>query len=124
MANIPVTFRNTVTVGIREAEVPDAAFDDGMNNGSCAPGVGIATDVTDLDESLPSWTLLDQFEVARTPQVNQLIGGNGLNDGVEGNGSGDAQFIIGVGNSASGDGSITPNGTANLVTLAAGWALV
>ena len=124
MANAATAFRNSTTITAREAEVPNAAFDDGMNNGaSNAPGLGVATDQTNLEESLPSWTLVDQFEVARVPQVSQLLGGTGLGAGVEGNGSGDAQFIVGVGN-PSNDGTVTVLGTANLQLLATGWALL
>jgi hypothetical protein len=125
MANIATTFRNTTTIDARKAEVPEADFDGGTNNATCS-AIGIATDNAGLDESLPEWTLEDQFEVARTPQVSQYIGGNGLGDGVEGNGSAIAQYVIGVTNPDYPNitGTITPNGTANLVTLAAGWALV
>jgi len=122
MANIATTFRNSTTIAARTPEVPNASWTTGCNNASCSPGVGIATDQPDLDESLPSWTLLDQFEDARTPQISQLIGGNGLGAGSEGRGDGDAEYVIGVTNGV--DGAITPNGTANLTTLAAGWSLV
>jgi hypothetical protein len=122
MANTPTTFRNSTAIAARTPEVPAASWTTGCNNGLNSCGIGIATDVDDLDESLPSWTLLDQFGDARTPQISQLIGGNGLGAGSEGRGDGDAEFIIGVINGAN--GAITANGTANLVTLAAGWSLV
>jgi hypothetical protein len=140
MANVAVTFRNTTAIGIRAAEVPDASFANGMNNATCMPGIGVATDNPDLAPSLPEWTLEDQFEVARIPQVGQLIGGTGVtpevdypsSGGVEGNGSDQAQFLIGGGNPTNAEvegdpdlaGTITVLGTANLQSLATGWELL
>lgn len=123
------TFRDTAAVATRAAEVPTADFLDGVNNASCQPGIGVAlNDSPNMTGAPDTWTLLDQFEVARVPQVSQVIGGLGVttsadwpgSGGIEGNGSGHAQFIVGVSNPAS-DGTVTVLGTANLVTLAAGW---
>ena len=122
MANQATTFRNLTTIGVRSAEVPGASWTTGCNNASCSPGVGVASDVPNLDGDPSGWTLLDQFEDARTPQVSQLIGGNGLGAGVPGHGVLEAEYIIGVINGA--DGAITVDGAANLATLAAGWTLV
>ena len=121
MPNVATTFRNTTTISARAAEVPGASFTNGCNNASSSPGVGIATANPNLTGDKSGWTLLDQFGVARTPQISQLIGGNGLGAGNSGKGPTD-QFIIGVSN-PSNDGTVTVQGTANLATLAAGWAL-
>jgi hypothetical protein len=128
MAN---TFRDIAAVGVREAET-GIEFDGagGMNNGCNCPGIGVAIGGGDLgDEDLQEWTLLDQFGAARVPQVSQVIGGLGIttaNDwpnsgGLEGNGSGHGEFIVGVTNADAGDGTVTVNGTANLQTMAVGW---
>ena len=134
MANQATTFRNTTAIAARTPEVPAADWAGGMNNASCLPGVGVATDVPNLTGDPNGWTLEDQFEVARTPQVSQVIGGNGYtpdsaypsSGGVPGNGSDQAQFIIGVQNPdyPNAAGTVTVDGTANLVSLAAGWSLV
>jgi hypothetical protein len=125
MANIATTFRNTTTIAARKLDVPDADFDGGTNNSTCS-AIGIATDNPNLEESLPEWTLLDQFGDGRTPQVSQYIGGDGTEEGSEGNGSDIAQYVIGVINPdyPNSTGTITVNGTATLTTLAAGWSLV
>ena len=126
MPNQPTSFLNATSVTAREAEVPLASFDNGMNlGGSNAPGIGIATagviQTEDLDESLPNWTLLDQDGDAREPQVSQHIGGDGLDDGEEGKGT--VAIDVNV-NDASGDGSATVNGVATLADLAVGWTSV
>jgi hypothetical protein len=133
MANSPNTFRDTTAISTREAET-GISFDSGMNNGSCAPGVGVSLEGGDVTDD---WTLLDQFEAVRVPQVSQVIGGLGVttaaeypsSGGIEGNGSAQAQYIIGAINpttpAVEADptlaGTITVDGTANLQTLAAGW---
>jgi hypothetical protein len=73
--NNPTFYNNVLKVIERAAEVTTASFNNGCNvAGSCSPGIGVADDVTGLSESLPSWTLLDQHEAARTPQDGQNIG--------------------------------------------------
>ena len=126
MPNQPTSFLDATSVTAREAEVPLAAFDNGMNlGGSNAPGLGIATageiQTQDLDESLPNWTLLDQDEDAREPQVSQHIGGDGLDDGVAGKGT--VAIDVNV-NDAAGDGSATIDGVATLADLSVGWTSV
>ena len=138
MANVAVTFRNTTATAARAAEVPGASFVNGMNNGLCSPGIGIATDNPDVVTD--KWTLLDQFGAARVPQVSQLLGGTGVtpeagypsSGGVPGNGSDQAQFVVGVGNATNTekegdpalDGTVTVLGTGNLQSLATGWELL
>jgi len=132
MANLPTTFRNTTAITARKLDVPDADFDGGCNNAGGAPGIGVATDNPGLDESLPNWTLEDQFEAARDPQVSQVIGGNGYTDqsteyplsgGVPGNGSDQAEFIVQVTNPVYPNeaGTVTVVDTMGLVSLATGW---
>ena len=152
MATSFTRFKNTTAQAARELEVPFASFDDGCNSpASNAAGIGITTDHPDLPaEDSPGmigyqWTLEDQFEAVRLPQVSQVIGGVGLTEetdwpssgGVEGNGGLGDQYVVGVSNPAN---IVDPNipggsipdptsepvvtGTANLVTLAAGWTLV
>lgn len=116
MANIVPIYVNGTLITARKAEsdqsIPDASWDGGLNAGaSNACGIGIGTQ-TDLAESLPSWTLLDQAEAARTPQDSQSIGEA-------------ATPIEIITNSANGDGiPASTVGDASLVTLAAGWVAV
>ena len=71
---------DTAALG-REAEVPNANWNSGMlGGGGAGPGIGISTENPGLDESLPNWTLLDQFGNARAGQVGQNIGGLGFVD--------------------------------------------
>jgi hypothetical protein len=140
--SLPNTFRDTTATAARAAEVPAADFTNGMNNGSCSPGAGVAFGQPDLDGEPQSWTLLDQHGPAgevRVPQVSQLIGGAGYVDrstapywssgGVEGDGKAEAQYIVAVTNptqaAVDGDsdlgGTVVVDGTANLQTLAVGW---
>lgn len=129
--NSPSIFIDTASRTTRSGEVPNASFNNGMNaGGSCAPGIGIATDNAGLDESLPNWTLLDQDGDPRTPQVGQPIGGEALSDfandyplsgGVEGKGTLPIQVVT---NSVAGDGNVTVDGNATLADLAVGWTAV
>ena len=116
--NNPTAYVDHIEIVIRSGEVPDAQWGTGMDyTASNAPGVGVATDNPELEESLPSWTLLDQDGDARTPQVSQVIGGGGP-AGNEGKG---LQPVEVVANNESGDGGISASQEAHLVTLAAGW---
>lgn len=111
MANIVPIFVDFVAVSARQAEtnqnIPVAAWDGGCNlSASNANGIGIGTQ-TKLDESLPSWTLLDQKGVARAPQKSQSIGQI----------AGAIKIII----NGNGTGTGTDGGEATLTTLDAGW---
>jgi len=121
MANVPVGIYAITAVTSRGPEVPAASFVNGLNTAYMAP-VGIATDNPGLSESLPSWTLLDQFGVARTPQKTQCIGGSGLGFGTQGRTT--EYLILTLTASASGDGTVTATGTAHLADLAVGWVSV
>jgi hypothetical protein len=70
-------FIDDAAVSALETRVPDASVDSGAFGGSCN-GAGIGTLTTNLEQSLPNWTLEDQFENPRTSQIGQLIGGNGI----------------------------------------------
>ena len=74
-------FVDDPAVTFREAEEtnPDTLWNSGMFGGaSNSPGIGISTENPGLDESLPNWTLLDQFGNARNAQIGQCIGGSGF----------------------------------------------
>jgi hypothetical protein len=79
-------FVDDASVVALEARVPNAVFNSGMFAGaSNAPGIGISSTNPGLDESLPSWTLLDQGEASndyvprvRINQRSQCIGGPGI----------------------------------------------
>ena len=84
-----------------------------MNRGgSCAPGIGIGTEAGGV--APPSWSLLDQDEVARTPQDSQHIGGSGLGGGVTGKGT----VPINVADQGAVPGY---DDTVSLTVLATGW---
>jgi hypothetical protein len=80
MANLPTYGRNEAAVTSRAAEYsdnPDLDFSGGLNLGaSNAPGVGICTGV--VNPKLDDWTVVDQYNVQRTPQGTQHIGITGL----------------------------------------------
>ena len=74
-------FIDDASTAALEARVPNAIVNSGMfAGGSNAPGIGISTQNPSLDESLPNWTLLDQFGDARVNQRSQCIGGPGITD--------------------------------------------
>lgn len=113
------TFIDVTARATRVGEVADASFVNGMNNGSCQPGIAITNGPTDLVGTPEQFTLLDQNAAARTPQLGQSIGGVALGAGetVVAN-----QAIDLVDVSVTGDGTVTVDGTgATLTTLAAGW---
>lgn len=113
------TFIDVTARATRVGEVPNASFVNGMNNGCCQPGIAITNGPTDLVGTAEQFTLLDQNASTRTPQLGQSIGGValGAGEGVVAN-----QAIDLVDSSASGDGTVTVDGTgATLTTLAAGW---
>ena len=80
--NLPTYHLNDASVSARAAEVPAADFTGGLNRGgSNACGVGINTAA--VNPKLSDWSLLDQHGDARSPQLSQHIGGNGLGVGSE-----------------------------------------
>ena len=114
----PATFIDVTARATRVGEVSGASFLNGMNNGSCQPGIGIAGGPTDLVGSDAQFTLLDQAGAARTPQQGQSIGGIALGAGAE---TTQAIDLVDMADD-SGDGTVTVDGTgATLTTLAAGW---
>ena len=116
----PATFIDDTARATRIAEVAAASFLNGMNNGSCQPGVGISSGPTALAGTPEQFTLLDQNEDARTPQLGQSLGGVALNNGETVVASQAIDLVDAADN--SGDGTVTVDGTgATLTTLAAGW---
>lgn len=129
MANAPTAFIPAAAVTSREAENTTADFGNGCNApASCAPGIGIATDNPDV--STNSWTLEDQDEDARTPQVSQPIGGNGYisraTNTWPGSGGASGKGTVGIDvldNPDYDDPTDDPtvDGDATLTTLETGW---
>ncbi len=114
------TFIDDTARAVRVGEVPNASFVDGMNNGSCQPGVGISSGPTNLVGTPEQFTLLDQNEAPRTPQLGQSLGGVALGDGEDVAASQPIDLIDPADD--SGDGTIVVDGSgATLTTLAAGW---
>jgi len=114
----PATFIDVTARATRVGENAGASFVNGMNNGSCQPGIGISGGPTDLEGTDEQFTLLDQAGAARTPQQGQSIGGIALNGGAE---TTQAIDLVDAADN-SGDGTVTIDGTgATLTTLAAGW---
>ncbi len=79
-----VTARNAEYAGTPFTDIPgDGSYADnvlGCNKaGSCAPGIGIATD--NIDPKLEDWSVNDQDGAPRDPQLSQHIGGSGLGEG-------------------------------------------
>ena len=92
----------------RLTETPNANWVNGMNNTGMGI-IGISTENPNLEQSLPSWTYLDQSGNARNPQQAGHIGASTLGD-VE----------LGV-NDANGTGQFYPTGPAKLELLEIGW---
>tara|TARA_R110000782_G_scaffold228985_1_gene315441 strand:+ start:127 stop:630 length:504 start_codon:yes stop_codon:yes gene_type:complete len=83
----PTFFTDLTADGLRrtETEIATIGWESGGNAGaSNAHGVGINIDggelpaETNFNSVGMNWTLLDQKEVTRTPQVSQVIGGFGF----------------------------------------------
>ena len=147
MAN-STRFVNSAAIAARTPEVPAADWVGGCNSpASNAVGLGINIGGGALPALIGhrgrNWTLEDQFEADRVPQVSQVIGGLGVtteaeypsSGGIEGNGDASSQYVFVISNPnnvADGTGSFVPpaawtptvQGSANLVTLAAGWVAV
>ena len=88
-------FVDDASVTALDARVPDAEVNSGMFAGaSNSPGIGISTENPELEESLPSWTLLDQFGNARASQRGQLIGGDGITEVADWPGSGGTEGTL------------------------------
>ena len=88
MANSQISFFiDDASVVALEARVPNAIVNSGMfGGGSNACGIGISTVQGNLNESLPNWTLLDQFGNARVNQRSQMLGGPAISSPSESNG--------------------------------------
>jgi hypothetical protein len=80
--NLPTYGRYEAAITAREAQTPNADFDDGLNLGaSNAPGIGINTG--SVNPKLSDWSVEDQHENVRAPQGSQHIGVTGIEDGSE-----------------------------------------
>jgi hypothetical protein len=131
---LPTFFSDDIAQTAMEARVPTVVANTGVTyGGGNAPGIGISTENPNLEESLPSWTLLDQHGNARTAQISQCIGGDGITEAADWPGSGgtegtlpDAVIRFGT-NPDNVDGQpdnnepITVGNGADLVLLATGW---
>lgn len=120
-------FVNTPLNAQRASEIPSnaAQFRTGQGGAALTP-VGIGLQTTNLEQSLPSWTLLDQSEQPRTPQLQMFIGG-GYGDGTTffgdgGNGRHSIEIITPSLNSNGVASEI--HGEATLADLAVGWTAV
>lgn len=137
MSTDPTFYKDATSVTARALEVPDADFVNGMNAGAaCAAGLGINIAGGAVSGDPTNFTLLDQDEDVREPQVSQQLGGVAFTDrttgdgfssgGVEGKG---VQPILTATNQTQAakdadselDGVPVITGDANLETLANGW---
>jgi len=132
----PTYFVDDAAVTALGTRVPDASTNTGMNFGaSNNPGIGISDQNPELQESLPSWTLLDQHGNARNGQISQVIGGDGITEAADWPGSGgtegtlpDATIRYGanpanVNGQPDNDAPITGISNAILTDLATGWEI-
>ena len=134
MVAAPSFFKDDTAQTAMEVRVPTVVADTGLTfGGGNAPGIGISSQNPGLEESLPSWTLLDQFGNARNAQISQCIGGDGITEVADWPGSGgtegtapDAIARFGV-NPANVDGQPDNEAPINignrcvLQDLATGW---
>ncbi len=134
----PTFFIDATANTARQAEVTEASWDTGLNwAGSNANGVGINMNEGEVVGTPEQFTLLDQDDAPRTPQVSQVIGGDGFvprtggspvawpgSGGVEGKGTDplqDGTNPDNVDGAPDNDAPIVPIGTCNLETLVGGW---
>lgn len=104
--------KDDAAVTAREAEVPNADFDGGLNAGaSNTPAIGINAAGGAVAGTPEQFTLLDQAAATRQPQDSQTIGGSVIPVRI-------------ATPSATGDGTVVDVGAAHLVTLSAGWVAV
>lgn len=136
MGSPATAFFDENAITLREAEVPDADFQNGMNNGgSNAAGIGINMLEGAVEGSPEQFTLLDVNGLARDSQRSQSLGGFPYvlaadypsSGGQEGTAPdaviafGDAPTQAAKDADPSLDGTLIVTSTASLVTLGAGW---
>ena len=133
--NVATFYIDGIAKNIRAGEVPDASFDNGVNNaGSNACGIGISMGGGAIVGTPAQFTLEDQYETARTPQNSQAIGGFAHTDPVNwpssGGNSGGGSQPVESGQQPSYaqkladpalDGTVSSPVSATLTTLSAGW---
>lgn len=123
MANGVNYFRDDNAILVRSGELPYADFVTGVNNAaSNAAGIGINVGGGAITGEPQQFTLEDQRGVARTTQISQLVGGNGLGDGTSGT-LPDAVIFKGT-PTTNGNGNISYDGNVSLTDLATGWVTV
>ena len=136
MASPATVFFDIAARDLREAEVPDAAFRNGMNiGGSCAPGIGINMLEGEVVGTPEQFTLLDVNGLVRDSQRSQSIGGYPYVPSEDYPSSGGQEgtlpdAAIGFGEAPSQpakdanpdlDGTIIITESSSLIDLAAGW---
>ena len=130
-------YQDATAVTARALENTVANFDNGMNaGGSCAPGIGINIEQGAVVGTPEQFTLLDQSEDVREPQISEQIGGLAYVDrgsvdwpssgGIAGIGTQPVLTATQPTNAAkvsdpAVDGVPVITGDANLETLANGW---
>ena len=133
----PTFYRDATATTARALETPNASFTNGMNaGGPNAAGVGINIAAGAIVGESQQFTLVDQDEDVRVPQVSQSLGGLAFVDrtggdwsssgGEEGKGT---QPILTATNPTQAAKDADPDlrgepvitGDANLQTLGAGW---
>ena len=120
-------FIDDVGLAVLADRVPNAIVNSGMTYGaSCAPGIGISTENPELGESLPNWTLLDQFGNTRANQRSQHIGGDGISEAGTSSGQEgtlpDSTIRLAEEADMTGNGALAfPKFGAALNSLAIGW---
>ena len=137
----PTVFQDDAAATARALEVVGASFANGMNlGGSCACGIGINMNEGAVVGTPEQFTLEDQFEDARVPQISQSIGGfpfvDRVADAVPWPGSGGTEGTLPDGSIRFGtnptnaaklaadpsiDGTIVPIANSVLNDLATGW---
>lgn len=131
---LPTFFSDDIAQTAMETRVPTVVANTGLTYGGCnAPGIGISTENPNLEESLPNWTLLDQFGNARDSQRSQCLGGDGITEASDWPGSGGTEGTLpaadirfgtnpaNVNEVPDNDAPIVIGEGADLLDLAVGW---
>ena len=110
-------FVNGPAIAALQLLQPDLGYTGGMNiGGSNCPGIGVGVNRPYLKPS--DWTLKDQDEAARTPQVGSSVGVSGIGQGAPTKST--LPLQVGV-CAAAGDGTVEEEAGAFLTSLDTGW---
>ena len=110
-------FVNGPAIAVLQLLQPDLGYTGGMNiGGSNCPGIGVGVNRPYLRPS--DWTLKDQDEAARTPQVGSSVGVSGIGQGSPTKST--LPLQVGV-CAAAGDGTVEEEAGAFLTSLDTGW---